>query len=191
MPSRKETNRKRLYHAAIRLFANAGYDAVSMADIAKAAGLSRASVFNHYPSKQDFLIQFFVELNATIRARLSKTVYPAFPDFIEEFCQTIDDLVVENRGLFREMTILSIPGEKMRETEIREDMDLAQLFEHQISEARDRGEIREAVDPRLASGLFMATLTGTAREWALGTAKDDPGGTLKQYFRLIFSGLQT
>lgn len=41
--------------AALALFARRGYAAVSMRDIAAAAGLTASSLYNHFPTKQDLL----------------------------------------------------------------------------------------------------------------------------------------
>ncbi len=44
-----------LARVAIGLFAERGYDAVSMADIAEAAGVGRRSLFRYFPSKADLV----------------------------------------------------------------------------------------------------------------------------------------
>lgn len=44
-----------LARVAIALFAERGYDAVSMADIAEAAGVGRRSLFRYFPSKADLV----------------------------------------------------------------------------------------------------------------------------------------
>jgi AcrR family transcriptional regulator len=44
-----------LARVAIGLFAERGYDAVSMADIAEAAGVGRRSLFRYYPTKADLV----------------------------------------------------------------------------------------------------------------------------------------
>ncbi|MBI4666439.1 MAG: TetR/AcrR family transcriptional regulator [Nitrospinae bacterium] len=42
--------------AAERLFAKAGFEAVSMNDVAKASGMSKANIFHHYKSKRDLYL---------------------------------------------------------------------------------------------------------------------------------------
>lgn len=44
-----------LEHAALRLFAEHGFEAVSVADVAEEAGVSRATVFRYFRTKQDLL----------------------------------------------------------------------------------------------------------------------------------------
>lgn len=47
----------RILAAAERLFSEAGFDAVSMNDIAAAAGVSKANIFHHFASKQALYIE--------------------------------------------------------------------------------------------------------------------------------------
>jgi AcrR family transcriptional regulator len=47
--------KKRIIDAAINLFSDRGYEAVSMRDIAAVVGIKAASIYNHFPSKRDIL----------------------------------------------------------------------------------------------------------------------------------------
>jgi AcrR family transcriptional regulator len=53
---RKLETRQRLADAAAQLFAEHGYDAVSMSDVATAAGVAVQTVFNYFPTKPDLVI---------------------------------------------------------------------------------------------------------------------------------------
>ena len=46
---------KAIHDAALRLFEERGYGAVTVADIAEAAEVSRATVFAYYPAKEDIV----------------------------------------------------------------------------------------------------------------------------------------
>lgn len=53
-------NRKeQLLATSINLFAQHGYDSVSVRDIAKAAGLSEAALYKHFTSKQEMALSIF------------------------------------------------------------------------------------------------------------------------------------
>ena len=45
---------------ALRLFAKSGYSAVSMRDIANAVGIQPGAIYNHFPSKQDILVDLMM-----------------------------------------------------------------------------------------------------------------------------------
>lgn len=55
LPPKRLTDRKReaIVRAAVEEFRSAGYEATSMDRIAAAAGVSKRTVYNHFPSKDD------------------------------------------------------------------------------------------------------------------------------------------
>lgn len=52
---KRDERRDRVYVAAVTLFVEQGFDDTSMDDIAERSGLSRTTVFNHFPRKAAFL----------------------------------------------------------------------------------------------------------------------------------------
>ena len=52
---KKEATRRRITDAAIALFAERGFERVPVADIAAAADVSPATVFNYFPTKEDLI----------------------------------------------------------------------------------------------------------------------------------------
>src|SRR5688572_1859178 len=53
----------RLYGTAIRLIAERGYEATTLRDIAKAAGVSVGLLYRYFPSKQAIVIALYDELS--------------------------------------------------------------------------------------------------------------------------------
>ncbi|GAA2530056.1 TetR/AcrR family transcriptional regulator [Rarobacter incanus] len=54
----REQTRNRLFAALSTLMTERGFDAISFADIAAAAGVGRTAVYNHFPDKEALLIGF-------------------------------------------------------------------------------------------------------------------------------------
>ena len=54
----REQTRQRLYAALSGLMAERGFDAISLADIAAAAGVGRTAVYNHFADKESLLLGF-------------------------------------------------------------------------------------------------------------------------------------
>lgn len=55
-PDRPKNTKLALKAAALALFAERGYGAVSMRDIAEAVGVRQGAIYNHFASKQDLLV---------------------------------------------------------------------------------------------------------------------------------------
>lgn len=75
-PGRRERNRQRthdaLHSAAMRLFAERGYEATSVEDIADAAGVSVRTFFRYFGSKEDVLFARSMDIDALVNALASQ-----------------------------------------------------------------------------------------------------------------------
>jgi AcrR family transcriptional regulator len=84
---KKQQTRALISDIARRLFIERGFERVSIAEIARAAEVAEATVFNYFPTKEDLVYGAFEafedELLDAIRSRPSgQTVLKAFADFI-------------------------------------------------------------------------------------------------------------
>jgi AcrR family transcriptional regulator len=68
---KKRETRERLGDVAARLFAEHGYDEVSMSDVARAAGVSDQTVYNYFPTKPDLVFDRADEVLEKIRAAVA------------------------------------------------------------------------------------------------------------------------
>ena len=55
MPDKALRTKEKIFHVAVQLFSERGYDKVSMRDIAAAVGIKASSIYNHFCSKKELL----------------------------------------------------------------------------------------------------------------------------------------
>src|ERR1700687_2783900 len=84
---KKQKTRQLIAQTARRLFAERGFDAVPVAEVARAAEVSEATVFNYFPTKEDLVYQgmeaFEAELLASVRDRpADESIVAAFGRFV-------------------------------------------------------------------------------------------------------------
>ncbi|AKH82041.1 TetR family transcriptional regulator [Streptomyces sp. CNQ-509] len=58
---KKQRTRRLLSETAVRLFLERGYDAVSVAEVAAAAEVSKPTLFRYFPSKEDLVLHRFAD----------------------------------------------------------------------------------------------------------------------------------
>jgi AcrR family transcriptional regulator len=58
-PDKKEPTKEKIFDVSLELFAEKGYDAVSIREIAREVGIRESSIYNHYPSKNAILDTIF------------------------------------------------------------------------------------------------------------------------------------
>jgi AcrR family transcriptional regulator len=80
---KKEQTRQAIFEAARRLFAERGFEHVTVAEIARTANVSEVTVFNYFPTKEDLFyggMQFFEEelLDAVRRRKPGESPLKAF-----------------------------------------------------------------------------------------------------------------
>src|SRR5438876_9059400 len=86
---KKEQTRQAIAEAALRLFTERGFDAVTVAEVARAADVSEGTVFNYFPTKEDLFYaqmeDFEAALVDAVRSRApGESVLAAFRRFVLE-----------------------------------------------------------------------------------------------------------
>lgn len=94
--------RRQIFEAALDLFTRKGYEATSVEEIAAAAGVSRATYFNHFGTKEGVLRYFGEEMMARLLETAARVPPDATPlDRIRALLLAWSGYVTENRERVR------------------------------------------------------------------------------------------
>jgi AcrR family transcriptional regulator len=162
---KKQQTRQLLADTARRLFAKRGFENVSVAEIARAADVSEATVFNYFPTKEDLvyvgLEAFESELLRAVRARpAGEAVIDAFGRFILEprgLFATSDERVARDSIALARM-IAASPALRAREEQIfaRYTRALARLIGDELRASE--GDLRPYVTAHALIGVHRALI---------------------------------
>jgi TetR/AcrR family transcriptional regulator len=149
----------RIFCAAERLFAERGFDSVSISDVAREAGVCKANVFHHFATKQALyeavLMRSCAELGEEIERRLSSKADAALPvsHFIVWFRDYLRTHPSTARLLFREVTGNPDLAESGPVFPV-----LSRLFDNVVAhvrDARDAGVFRADANPTVVASLML------------------------------------
>jgi AcrR family transcriptional regulator len=100
-----DERRRRLLELGTRLFTEHAYDEISMAQIAREAGISKALLYHYFPSKQDYFMATLAggaqELRARVEPDPALPPAQALPDALDAYLAWIEDNAVAYEKLFR------------------------------------------------------------------------------------------
>jgi len=90
-----DERRRRLLELGARLFTEHAYDEISMAQIARAAGISKALLYHYFPSKQDYFVATLAggaeELRARVEPDPSLPPAQALAEAVDAYLRWIED----------------------------------------------------------------------------------------------------
>jgi AcrR family transcriptional regulator len=173
---KKQRTRELIADTARRLFAERGFDAVPVSEIAREAEVSEATVFNYFPTKEDLfynrLEAFEEEMLASIRDRPpGESVIRAFGRFVTTprgLLAARDPAQVEHLAAITRV-ITESPALLAREQLLYAKYTDA-LAELLITETGpSRGDLEAWVVARTLIGLHQATVDYSRREILSGT----------------------
>ena len=185
---KKLETRDALARVAAELFGQRGFEAVTIDEIAEAAGVSRRTYFRYFATKEAVVFPRASDRRERFRTMLARyrdrhdpfaAVRRACLEMAEEFGRHRDELLLQHRVVETSPTLMSHESA----------LDLE--WEAAIGEALIRGTSRAARrSASILAGAVMGAIRATLREWFLGGARTDPVALATEMLRLVERGMQ-
>lgn len=105
----REVRKNLIINAAMKLFEEKSFHDIGMRDIAAKAGVSAASIYRYFPSRDDLFVEALILDINSIEDRLEKLVNRG--STIEELAVAVVDYLIDNEATFQMMSHFMIRGE--------------------------------------------------------------------------------
>jgi TetR/AcrR family transcriptional regulator, cholesterol catabolism regulator len=186
---KKLETRDRIVECAVALFGSQGYDSTTMEDIGECADVSRATVFNYFPRKEDIVLEWFTRLRADLAEILVEAEQQA-TDAASRLRQVFGAIArayegdpATGRAMVRAW--LRAGGPLLRAV-----TETPTLFADAIRSGQQHGDIRPDVDAVHAGLLVFDAYLGVVYRWV----DDEPGSSsleteLMATLELVLAGL--
>ncbi|EJQ44704.1 hypothetical protein IEE_02894 [Bacillus cereus BAG5X1-1] len=156
-----------ILEVATRLFLTQNYQVVSMDEVAKECGVTKATVYYYYSTKADLFTATMIQMMVRIRGNMdqilstNKTLEERLLDFATVYLHATMDIDMKN---FMKDAKLSLSEEQLKELKNAED-NMYDVLEKALDNATALGEIPKG-DPKFAAHAFVALLS-------IGNFKDE------------------
>lgn len=185
--------KKALYESAIQLFAEQGFNNVTVNQIVTRAGTAKGTFYTYFKSKNHvFLEQFklFDEFYLNIYNGLEKHLTAR--DKLYHFVKKIYIHITEKGGV-ENMKIIYTDGFKYTQEEAAIMTDtsrpLYRIAREIINEGLQNGEFRGEFSEEELTLMVIRCITGTYFDWCLYDGKFDLVGNGSRYFSIFLDGL--
>jgi AcrR family transcriptional regulator len=192
-PDVSEKRMAQIIEAATRVFAAKGFDGATMADIADAAGINKATIYLYFESKYG-LIQAIAEEIFTQEMVGLEAIRDMPGTATERLNRYYDVLIAEEAEVLPLMPIiyefyaLGLRRDDVREVIVSYLQRISASLEAIIQDGVATGEF-EPTDARKAARALNAMMSGTFLHWVYAAEDVDVSAQLRYSVRLIFRGL--
>lgn len=178
--------REMLLDTALRLFVERGYVGVRVEDIARTAGISRATFYKHFSEREEILAELFARLLGREPVTSPPGVATDALPRIRELLTTAATQMVASGQLARFVYTLPIRHAALLGEGSRPPV--LDVVERLVEEGAAVGVIRSDVPPVLITGHIARTFEAAMRDWAEDRVRD-AAPHLDRLLDLAFNGV--
>lgn len=175
-PKRKAAGdkRERILRAAVRVFAQNGFFATRVSDVAKAAGVADGTIYLYFRSKEEVLVSLFEDRVGRLLAFMDREL-PKLATASERLRAVIDmqlGLLEEEPEMAEIITvILRQSTQLLKEFAAPKFIAYVDAIARIVVEGQSEGVFRTDVSPHVAARIVFGALDGITLTWALGRAE--------------------
>jgi len=156
-----QTAPERLIDAALRLFADKGFEGTSVQDVVAAAGVTKGAMYHYFASKDDLLHEIYARVLrvqqerldqfAQLDAPIPERVHGAAADVVANVTENLPSMVIFFRSLHQ-------LGEEQQARVRQERRRYHETFRAMIRDGQASGDFRADVDADLVVDFYFGSV---------------------------------
>jgi TetR/AcrR family fatty acid metabolism transcriptional regulator len=180
--------------SALKVFGEKGYYNATIAEIARDAGVSEATIYEYFGSKEDLLFAIPGEIT-----RQAVDFLEQMTPYLKGAENKIRAIVYGYFNLYRDnpnyssLVLLDLKHNRnfINTESYKPVQEAADFILKAIQEGVKTGEFREDVDPYLVRSMILGTIEHLFFRWHLKGRKDDIQDFVDSMLSIIMSGIKT
>ena len=186
---KKEQTRRGIFSAAMKLFADRDYDAVTIEDICERADVAKATFFLHFPNKAALLTEFNERMTADLQERLNHVTGSA-EDKLRFMVSALVDDWEQNAEIMRKMVREFLDQPSLPEAATEANAGLLDLITDIVKEGQRAREFGTKVAPELVAAALVASWGSFISAWS-SNREDIPKSAGEDLLDIMLNGLKT
>ena len=191
---RAEETHARILDAAFEAFARFGYDATSVSEICRRAGVTKGGFYHHFPSKQAVFLELLEHWLKGVDSGLEQLRSGAatIPEEFLRMTAMVQQIFQEAGGklpIFLEFLTKAGQSPVVWQATVAPFRRYESFFAGMIQEGIDEGSLRE-VDPELATHVLLCFAVGLLALGFLDPHGADWGGVAQDGMQVLLKGLE-
>ena len=188
--------KRKLYKCAAKLFLRHHYDEVSVESIAKAAGITKATFYSHFKSKNELYLSLLTEYTSRVDEEY-QAFLDALPadmpaaDMLLALAGKIADILVDKIGCNRMEIIYRIELSRNFNTEAVKGYNrkLYHLVKDVLNHGFQRGEFQTSLALEELTRQFVMAIRGVSFEWCIRCPDFDLKVQLTTHLKILLYGI--
>ncbi len=184
---------RRILETARDQYLQRGFSAVTTDETARAAGVSKKTLYQHFPSKDELLTAVVHHVSRQHTSNVSAICHDQslsipkrlrrLTDYLSKLFGELCPALIDD--LQRNMPQLWDSVEKGRQKCIQED------FGALLQEGRSRGDFRADVDPAVFMTIYAETVRNVLNPQSFARLGKPPARVLETVYKVLFEGMLT
>lgn len=165
--------KKNLLNAALTLFEEKGFQAVTVNEIIEKANSSKGAFYTHFKSKHDIFLEKFKEIDDYYWNEILKTIdkIPSTKDKLSIFLQSQMEYIENDLKWDAVRTIYEVELNTERESFfLMPERPLYKILEDLFKEGQDKGEFRTDLTPQEMLTICLRIMRGILYDWSIHKA---------------------
>lgn len=191
-PEKMKAVKDRIFHAAMELFEQQGYENTSVEQITKRAGVSKGTFFTHFPSKDavfsaigKIFVEYFQDIveNGLQEGHSAKRILHDSIHMAAVWCE-------ENKPMIGQVTASGMYRSPMGSHATSNRVAMIGLLDRVLRAGREQGEIRENVSIDDVSAMITGLYFTAMSDWINDGGVWSLERKLLDYMELLYCGIQ-
>ena len=187
---KKAELRERLYQTALQLFREQGYAATSVREITQRAGVAKGTFFNHFPTKEHLLLEWYRLCDRLTYAAVKDMVFASARQAIITLME--DDLkrVLADKDLLIAKNQIVYSQHMISDEEQSQDTRFFDFCLHYLREDQQSGQIDPQLDLNYFTNLILTVITGNARRWVYQNGNFNLTASMVMDLNFLFDSIE-